>query len=332
VSGHAAVELSWELPGDWDGEAFRVYGRRSGSSSYALVATVTSCSEGLCRYADTNVAPGQGYDYYVVAVDERSGRESDASERVSATVPQFPSIAAPSGVTVTALDNALFLRWEPSGAERYLVFLQDGEDLFAVGETDGSGFLDGRAENGTASSYRVVAVDDDGHASSLSAVAQGTPRPDYHAELVYLHGDSAALSGFRFRSSDGSDPLLPGTDPSAQWRLETVGGVPSLRPLGQTTVTAGTFTTALACGPGSESDCRAVDRAPAASSFGSGAVAVAPGFTYVFRVLGDDGQPHYGKVRVTGSGEDAGGKTVLVFDWAYQLRANQPDLNVGNRE
>lgn len=325
VSGRAVVEVTWELPDDWDGEAFRVYSRRTGDAGYDLVATVTSCSEGLCRYSDTNVAAGRSYDYYVTAVDQRSGRESEPSGRRTVTVPQYPSLSAPAGVAVTALDDALFVRWDGTGAERYLVFVQDGSDLFTVGETDGTGFLDSRARNGSAYTYRVVAVDSLGHASSLSATAQGTPRPDYHAELVYLHSDSAAVSGFRFRTSDEADPLVSGNDPAAQWRLESVNGALSLRPLGQTQLAAGTFTTALACGPGSEDDCRSVERAPS-TGFSATPLPVDPGFTYVFRVVGDDGQPHHGKIRVTGPGTDPRGKRVLVFDWAYQLRANEASL------
>ena len=46
--GQAGVELRWRLPDGWNGEVFRVYSRQSGSGSYILIATVTSCSAGEC--------------------------------------------------------------------------------------------------------------------------------------------------------------------------------------------------------------------------------------------------------------------------------------------
>src|SRR5688572_24186996 len=39
-----AVTVAWELAPDWDGEAFRVYSRRTSDPSYFFVAEVTSCS------------------------------------------------------------------------------------------------------------------------------------------------------------------------------------------------------------------------------------------------------------------------------------------------
>ena len=43
-----SVTVSWELASDWDGETFRVYGKRSTDASYYLVAEVTSCAAGVC--------------------------------------------------------------------------------------------------------------------------------------------------------------------------------------------------------------------------------------------------------------------------------------------
>mgnify|MGYP006213890619 CR=1 FL=1 len=81
-----------------------------------------------------------------------------------------------------------------------------------------------------------------------------------------------------------------------------MNGVLSLRPLGAgTRVTTGSDSSELTCGPGSDSDCVSVDRAPADAAFQTGPVAARPAQTYVFRVTGDDNQTHYGKVRVLGT-------------------------------
>lgn len=329
--GHAGVVLTWSLPAGWDYDPFRVYARRAGSGDYIAISTVTSCAEGTCSYTDINVTPGQSYDYFVATVDEARGEET-ASTAVRVAVPSAAVPQAPAAPTVTALDGALYLSWPSTGAERYRVFLErigSDEDFIEVGETDGTGFLDERAENGTRYGYRIAAIDEIGQFSDRSALGSGIPRPDYHAEIVYALADREAESGFRFQSTEATSPIVSGTSAQAHWRLETVGGVLSISPVGETRVTAGVFTTALTCGPGSDVDCESVTTAPAASSFGAGPVAVQVGNTYVFRVRGDDGQLHYGKVRVQGTGVNATGDELLVFDWAYQLIPEEPQLSIG---
>lgn len=331
--GHAGVILTWTLPTGWNGDPFRVYARLAGSGDYLAISTVTSCAAGICSYTDINVAPGQSYDYFVATVDESRGEEFPSTAlRVdvpSAALPQTP--AAP---TVTALDGALYLTWPSTGAERYRVFLEridNDSDFIEVGETDGAGFLDERAENGIEYGYRIAAIDEIGQFSDRSAIGAGIPRPDDHAEFVYAFEDDEASSGFRFEETETVDPVMSGTSTQAHWRLERVGGTLSIVPRNETLVTAGTFTTALTCGPGSDPDCEAITSAPAAGSFGSGPVAVQTGNTYVFQVTGDDGARHYAKIRVQGTAVDTTGDQMAVFDWAYQLLPNEPSLSVGGR-
>src|SRR5690606_13179702 len=120
---------------------------------------------------------------------------------------------------------------------------------------DGTSYLDDRAENGTRYRYWIAAEDRFGHTSGLSPSADGFPRPDFHAEVIYEFGDQPAASGFRFVVEENSGPIVSGSAVGAQWRLETVGGALHLVPLGQTRITAGQFTTALTCGPGSDATC-----------------------------------------------------------------------------
>ncbi len=327
-----AVVVSWELPPGWDGEVFRVYGRRAGQSDYTLVATVTSCSRDGCRYMDVNVQPGSTYEYFVTAVDERLNRESDGSAADRVTVPAASTPQAPAMPAAVALDGAVFLHWEPTGAERYRVLLEsdDPEHPFDVGETDGSGYLDTRTVNGERFRYRLAAVDTTGRVSALSPAVEAIPRPDYQAELIYAFADSAARSGFRFVSSDADDPILSGASSGAQLRLEVVDGVLSLVPLGQTAITSGVLTTALACGPGSDPGCFSIDGADDADApddFSSEPVGVAAELTYLVRVRDAAGQSHYGKIRVALEGSDQAGRDLVVFDWAYQLIPDEPSLN-----
>jgi hypothetical protein len=328
--GQPSVELSWALPSGWQGDPFRVYARRGGGS-YSLIATVTSCGEGVCRYSDLNVRGGERYDYFVSTVDERSGREAESS-RVQVSVPAFTRPEAPTAPVVVGLDGMAFLTWQQTGAQRFRVLLQSGSGFFDLGETDGRNFLDSRAQNGVEHRYVVAAIDTLGHFSRLSAVGIGVPRPDYHAELIHPREVNAGESGFRFVDApDAQSPIVSGDAAAAQWRLETANGALTIRPLGNTRVTAGVFTTALSCGPGSEADCIDVRQAPAASAFGTAPVTAEAAHTYVFQVQGTDGRTRYGKIRVLGATRDALNRTVLVFDWAYQTRPDDVRLDVGVR-
>lgn len=327
--GTGVVELSWELPARYDDEVFRVYGRRSSGGSYRLIATVTSCADGICRYQDANIFEGGSYDYYVASVDERDGIEEGASDAIRIQVPDRPAVTPPGSPSVVALDNAVYVTWGSAGASKYLVLMRETNGTtFTIGETDGLAFLDTRAENGSAYTYLVASVDDWGHVSDLVATPTAYPLPDYFSELIYVHADNEAASGFRFVDSGTLDPIVPGGSTAAQWRLEASGEAVRIRPLGATAVTAGVFTTMLTCGPGSDDDCVDVREAPASAQFATGAVTVSTGNTYVFRVTAADGRLHFAKLRVQGTAMDSQGRRLMVFDWAYQLRPDETSLDI----
>jgi hypothetical protein len=298
-----------------------------------LVATVTSCTTAGCAYRDLNVSHGQTYEYYVATVNERTGEETPSDFREQVAVPAFNRPATVQADSTVALDNALYLRWRDTGngqnLSRYIVYLTriDGQTfLYHMGETDGTGFVDVRAENGHAYAYRVAAVDTFGHVGALGPELTGVPRPDASAELVYAFGDNAAQSGFRFQTSEATNPIVAGTSASAHWRLESGAAGWRIVPLNGTSVVEFPGrTTALACGPGADAGCRAATLAPA-TGYQTTPIAVNPEFSYVFRVTGDDGLLHHGVVRVTLLGSDAQGRDLMIFDWAYQLRANDPRL------
>ncbi len=330
--GHPEVTVTWQAPDRWGGEPFRVYGRRAGQGRYSLIATVTSCDAGSCSYVDTNVLQGSRYDYYVSTADERLEDEAPSDYRVEVSVPAFTPPPAPRADSVHALDNALYLRWRDGGSGgafwKYQVWLLaiDGaaNAPYQTGETDAPGFLDGRARNGFQYSYRIAAVDTLGQVSNWSAPLAGAPRPDFSGELLYAYGDSTGAAGFRFVQADSLNPVLSGDSPQAQWRLEVNGGAWQIRPLGETEVADAGRTTALVCGPSRDPGCRAVFQAPT-TGYTRGPVSVNPEFSYVFRVRGSDGRIHHGVVRAEILG-NSGTKRLMIFDWAYQLRADDPRL------
>ena len=332
--GFPAVDLSWLPPTDWSDEVFRVYGRRVGSATFSLIATVTSCTTEGCAYRDRNVVSGTTYEYYVATTDESTDTEQPSDFRESVTVPAFTRPATPTADSVIGLDNAAYVRWSFSGnaasLSRYIVYLTrigTQSYLYHMGETDGNGFVDERADNGFVYGYRIAAVDTLGHVSNLSGEITGVPRPDASAELVYSFSSNSAESGFRFQTSEATTPIVSGTSAQAHWRLETTATGWQIVPLNGTQVVEFSGrTTALVCGPGADAGCRAATRAPA-TGYQTTPIEVVPELSYVFRVTGGDGQTHYGVVRVTLLGSDQADRDLMIFDWAYQNVANEPRLN-----
>jgi hypothetical protein len=74
-----------------------------------------------------------------------------------------------------------------------------------------------------------------------------------------------------------------------------------------------------------DSDCVALDRAPL-TGYTTLDMPLYPQTTYVMRVVGDGGGTHYGVIRVTLMGFDQEGSALMIFDWAYQLQAGNPNL------
>jgi hypothetical protein len=326
-----SVTVEWELAPDWNGEAFRVYSRRTTDASYYMIAEVTSCSAGLCSYQDWNVSAGHTYEYYVSAVDPDSGVETSTASSVEVFVPTPTPPPVPDAPLVIALDGANFFAWGSAarGAADfsfYRVYQDAGSADYLLGETDSEGFLDLLAANGTTYAYFVTAVDAEGHESAGSVSASGTPRPDFQGEWVYDFVAQPTMSGFRFEEDEGANPVRNGTALDRHFRLETdVNGWWLVPGPGTTIHQAGFATTALKCGVGADASCTDVSFAPA-SGYAAADMELLPQTTYVLRVLGDDGLTHHGAIRVAFLGSDQNGDPIMIFDWAYQLQAGNPEL------
>lgn len=329
------VTVTWELGSGWDGEPFRVYSKRVSDADWFFIAEVTNCSAGACSYADRNVVEGVTYEYYVSAVDPVSGVETASEYSVEVQVPVATAPPAPTAVEVVALDGAVYLRWSDRARDAddfsfYRVYLDSSEGSFLLGETDSEGFLDELVENGNTYRYFVTALDDQGHESAGSQAAEGTPRPDYHGEYLYAFSDRAGQSGFRFQADEGLDPLLAGSDPARHFRLEIDAAGWWLVPGPDAAAYPQGFeTTALKCGPAADAGCTDLSRAPT-SGYSVSDVALDPQTSYALRVRGDDGRTHYGVVRIILLGFDQNDDALMIFDWAYQLQADNPDLTPGN--
>jgi len=326
-----AIRVTWELSTRWNGEFFRVYARRLGKAGFSSIADVTSCVDGFCEYLDINISENTGYEYFVSAVDPASGFETDSDGVVTVNVPSFAAPPVPTAVEVVALDDANFLRWG-DGARAvgdfsfYRVYLLDNGDSVILGETDSEGFLDLLASNGATSRYVVSSVDEFGHESDLSVSAAGTPRPDFTGEVLWDFFDDVENSGFRFQDDDTLLPIVSGLDVGRDFRLEVdeFGWWLVLGPTAEVFPT-GVFTTALKCGVAADSTCEDWVTAPTVG-YGFEDLNITPEFTYMFRVTGDDGQLHYGSIRIALLGSDQEGDDLMVFDWSYQTQAGNPQL------
>jgi hypothetical protein len=327
------VTVSWELASDWNGESFRVYSRRVTDADYFMIAEVTNCAGGLCSYEDTNVAEDETYQYYVSAVDPDTGVETASDATVEVFVPRSVALAAPNAFRAIALDNAVYLTWgtaaRTSDFSHYKVY-QDAADgsTFVLGETDSEGFLDLLATNGESYDYFVTAVDTNGFEGSESTVVEATPRPDFHGEWIYDYFSRSDRSGFRFATDENTDPVTLGDSFTRHFRLEVDdAGWWLVAGAGTTVYPAGFETTALKCGAGADGSCVDISVAPT-SGYSGQDLALTAQNSYVLRVVGDDGRMHYGVIRVEMLGFDQDDDALMIFDWAYQLQADNPNLAV----
>ncbi len=326
------VTLTWELPPEWDGESFRVYGRRASDPDFFFIAEVTNCADGFCEYTDVNIVDQVRYEYFVSALNPDTGEEAD-SDVIAVDVPDFQAPPVPTGLHVLGLDEATFLTWldDPRSEADfafYRVYLDEpSSGAFLLGETDSHGFVDLLPENGQTYTYWVSAVDAYGHESAVSAEASGTPRPDYSGELLYSFQGRAQESGFRFGEDDSVSPVLDGVDAARHFRLEEDASGLWLAPGPGTQIHAQGFaTTALACGVGADVDCVALEAAPS-TGYTAQPVAAFDQTTYPMRVIGNDGAVHFGAVRIQTLGADQSGTGLMIFEWSYQLQAGNPALS-----
>jgi hypothetical protein len=326
-----SVTVTWELASAWNGEAFRVYSRRVTDADWFFIAEVTSCTDGFCTYDDLNVVGGETYEYLVSAVND-AGVETDSDFAVEVFVPEPIAPAVPDAAFVVALDDANFVTWGTASRaagdfSHYKVYLDDGSTSFLLGETDSEGFVDLLAVNGSTYAYFVTAVDADGHESEGSGLMEGTPRPDFTGELVYDFADVPASSGFRFSEDETVLPIVGGSDADRHFRFEADVDGWWLVPGPDAAVYGDPFgTTALTCGVGADADCVDVPSAPLTGYVGTD-VSVLAQESWVLRVIGDDGLTHYGVIRVVHLGVDQDGNDFMIFDWAYQLQPNNPNLH-----
>jgi fibronectin type 3 domain-containing protein len=182
-AGDGQVSLSWNASsGATSYEIFR--GTSSGGETL-VASNVTTTS-----FLDTGLTDGVKYYYEVKAVN--SAGTSGFSNEASAT-PQVPPPAAPTGLSATAGNGQVVLKWNASsGATSYEIFrgTASGTETLLVSGLTSISFTDTSVLNGTTYFYVVKAVNPGGVSAASNEVSATPINPHHHhgAGLFFTDG------------------------------------------------------------------------------------------------------------------------------------------------
>jgi len=234
--------------------------------------------------------------------------------------------AAPRGVHSVTGDEQVLIEWYPNqetDLKGYIVYrslrkLEDYAEIAEVG-SEVSSYVDDGVENGVTYYYAVSAFDFDGNESNLSPeIVNDTPRPggrNVKLEDYILEPDR---SGFDFSHPERGAQAYDRHGVSIYFGIDTEVNVPYIYSDNETEMQDLGYTDSM----------DDVDVSPT-KGFTTLFVEAIIGHTYAF--LTPDG--HYAKMRVTDMYIDwvngDVGEAWVIFDWAYQLQPDNPELAPG---
>ena len=186
TAGNQQVALSWNaVPG---ATTYNVKRSTTNGGPYVTIASPTTAG-----YTNTSLVNGTTYYYVVSQVNPVA--ESTNSTQVSAT-PVCAPPAAPAGLTATADDSLVSLRWNPStGATSYNVkrsLINGGPYTLLSGGLTNTNCTDSVVTNGTTYYYVVSAVNA-GCESTNSIQASATPTN--HPPVLAAISNQTILAG-----------------------------------------------------------------------------------------------------------------------------------------
>lgn len=251
-----------------------------------------------------------------------------ACEREIITEERYPEDTTPPvtprGVTSVTGNKEVTVYWYPSNEPDlagYVVYrslreLEDYEEIAEISDPKASSYVDTGVENGITYYYAVSSFDLKGNESDLSPeIVDDTPRPAGKNIRLGDYFLEPARSGFDFSHPEkgavpfesGGVDIYFGVDPEVR--------VPYIYSDNDTIMQDLGFTESM----------DEVDASPT-KGFTTLFVEAIIGHTYTFST--PDG--HYAKLRVTDLFMDWGEEDIreawVVFDWAYQLQPDNPEL------
>lgn len=231
--------------------------------------------------------------------------------------------AAPRGVHSISGDGQVKIVWYPNqekDLKGYIIYrsTRKSGDYKEIGTVSAkvSSFIDDNVKNGTTYYYAVSAFDYDGNESDLSPeIVEDTPRPEGRGVKLRDYIVDPNRSGFCFANADRGPIPFDKSYTDIYFGVDTEVSVPYIYSDTDVKMQDLGYTDSL----------DDVDVSPT-KGFTTLFVEAIVGHTYAF--LTPDG--HYAKIRITDMKIDWVGNNVkdawMIFDWAYQLQAGNPDL------
>jgi hypothetical protein len=263
-------------------------------------------------------------------------------DRGGVTNPNVVTVPAPTFLTSTTLNGAVYLSWDdtpyassPNDFSHYQVYSTSysldssacGKTWSVEGTTVSPEFLVGALTNGVPLCFGVSAISVDDYESDLSPLRNDTPRPDAR-NVVLFSTDTLAgqQSGFRFwldangngqvdvgelglvgNSASGTNDFILTRNASGLW-LTPQRAADSMMVYGNTPI----------------ADLTSIDVAPV-GPYTRNATLASPLWGYVFQTTVGSFYM-YGAIRVT-----AVGPNYVILDWSYQTDPGNPELVPGKR-
>lgn len=231
--------------------------------------------------------------------------------------------AAPRGVYSISGDGMVTIKWYPNQEKDlngYVIYKgtsAKGEykEIDTVGP-EVTIYVDDEVKNGNTYYYAVSAFDFDNNESDLSPeIIEDTPRPDGQGVKLRDYDNSPNISGFDFSNADRGPQPFDKSSVDIYFGVDTSVSVPYIYSDSDVLIQDLGYTDSM----------DQVDVSPT-KGFTTLFVEAIIGHTYAF--LTPDG--HYAKIRLTDVYVDWIGDNVqdawIVFDWAYQLQSDNPDL------
>ena len=184
TAGDSSVILIWDANGEGDIAHYVVYQSTTPGFTPLPVDSVGTVVEPTTSITLSGLLIGTTYYFKIAAIDDGANKSVFSAE-VSATPININPPAAPGGFAATPGDSSISLIWNTNGEgdlSYYVVyqstttgFTPTASDSLARVDSPDTSLMISNLANGTTYFYRIVAVDDSGNRSDLSAQVSTAP-------------------------------------------------------------------------------------------------------------------------------------------------------------